>query len=500
MGGGPVGLRLSEAGFSVLFLEKGGSPQEAQALKGQFAEMFEHSTQSRNETFKKAGRWTDDIYDCSNHKPKKIEAFIGSGVGGSSALYGAVLERFRPSDFIKWPLSYSDFENYYGKAEILFQVKKRDRASHPGNQSLFAHLESRGLHPYQLPFATSDREACGNCQSFLCNKSCKNDSGKICIQRAIEKYGAEIKLRCDVQKIEISNQVVTGVSGMCGEHAFFYRARHVILAAGALQSPVLLQKSGIGNQSGQLGRNLMRHFVDLYALKIDSNPENPRAKEIGFNDFYEREDMGLGSVQSFGRLPPTKVILDEMQRNFSFQDNQVFRFLFQLLRPVLSFEIRFMTANRLVMASIMEDSPQPENRVWWENGRICISYHVSSEGRKKITLMRKKLKAIFKTFPLLFIPGAEKNKMLAHVCGTCRMGVSPHNSVVDSSNKVHGTDNLYVVDSSFFPSSGGTNPALTIAANSLRVADILIHQENVKQRNEVADNQKKGILNGHKSV
>ena len=64
--------------------------------------------------------------------------------------------------------------------------------------------------------------------------------------------------------------------------------------------------------------------------------------------------------------------------------------------------------------------------------------------------------------------------MLAHVCGTCRFGDDPQASVLDRNNRAHGIDNLYVVDASFFPSSAGTNPALTIAANALRVADVML--------------------------
>jgi choline dehydrogenase-like flavoprotein len=60
--------------------------------------------------------------------------------------------------------------------------------------------------------------------------------------------------------------------------------------------------------------------------------------------------------------------------------------------------------------------------------------------------------------------------MLAHACGTCRFGSDPGTSVLDANNRAHELDNLYVVDSSFFPTSGGTNPSLTIAANALRVA------------------------------
>lgn len=64
--------------------------------------------------------------------------------------------------------------------------------------------------------------------------------------------------------------------------------------------------------------------------------------------------------------------------------------------------------------------------------------------------------------------------MLAHVCGTCRFGDDPASSVLDRNNRAHGVANLYVVDASFFPSSGGTNPALTIAANALRVAEHML--------------------------
>ncbi len=481
MGGGPVGLKLAEAGFSILFLEKGKSPEEPQALKGQFAELFSQSSDITNETLQRAGRWTDEILDCSSDKAKKIKTFTGSGVGGSSALYGAVLDRFQPSDFAQWPIAYSTFASYYDQAEALFQVKRRNIPTHPGNIKLTAHFEKLGLHPYQLPLATADKESCGICQGFLCNKSCKNDSGKICIEPAVKKHGAEILLQCDVQKIEVSEHTVSGVRGMCLKQSFFIRARHVILAAGGLHSPVLLQKSGIGNQSGQLGRNLMRHFVDLYALKVDSDPENPRSKEIGFNDFYETQEIVLGTVQSFGRLPPTTVILDGLQRDLFLDGQHLLEFLIRLFRPVLNLVVQRVTAGRLVMASIMGDDPQLENRVWWEDGKICIAYKISPQDLKRISIMRKKLKSIFRPFSLMFISTAEKNKMLAHVCGTCRMGTDPQTSVVDLSNRVHGIDNLYIVDSSFFPTSGGTNPALTIAANSLRVADILIAQEKSQQ-------------------
>jgi choline dehydrogenase-like flavoprotein len=62
---------------------------------------------------------------------------------------------------------------------------------------------------------------------------------------------------------------------------------------------------------------------------------------------------------------------------------------------------------------------------------------------------------------------------VGHQCGTCRFGHDPKISVLDSDCKMHDLENLYVVDSSFFPSSAAVNPALTIIANALRVGDHL---------------------------
>jgi choline dehydrogenase-like flavoprotein len=76
----------------------------------------------------------------------------------------------------------------------------------------------------------------------------------------------------------------------------------------------------------------------------------------------------------------------------------------------------------------------------------------------------------------MLIKQAENNQRIAHACGTCRFGAGANESVLDLNNKAHGLANLYVVDSSFFPSSAGTNPSLTIAANALRVADHLLNK------------------------
>ena len=86
-------------------------------------------------------------------------------------------------------------------------------------------------------------------------------------------------------------------------------------------------------------------------------------------------------------------------------------------------------------------------------------------------------KRAFSPNPSMFLPQADNLNLLAHASGTCRFGADAETSVLNKFNRSHDLDNLYIVDSSFFPSSGGTNPALTIAANALRVADHLIAKE-----------------------
>jgi choline dehydrogenase-like flavoprotein len=65
---------------------------------------------------------------------------------------------------------------------------------------------------------------------------------------------------------------------------------------------------------------------------------------------------------------------------------------------------------------------------------------------------------------------------VAHQSGTCRFGGDPKTSVLDVNCKAHELDNLYVVDTSFFPSIGAVNPALTVMANALRVGDHLLQR------------------------
>jgi choline dehydrogenase-like flavoprotein len=116
-----------------------------------------------------------------------------------------------------------------------------------------------------------------------------------------------------------------------------------------------------------------------------------------------------------------------------------------------------------------EDLPRPDNGVRLSGNRIMIFWKPTNVGshRALVTRMRRALRRAGYPFVLTRSMGIETN---SHQCGTAVAGLDPRTSVLDSDCRTHDVENLFVADSSFFPSSAALNPALTIAANALRIA------------------------------
>ncbi len=490
IGGATTGYALAKAGMRVLFLEKGLSRLSSDnMIQGVFAETEFTHYKSKQEVLKLAGRASGLIHDKSGLISNAFTPFIGEGGGGSSALYGAILERFKVEDFSgennqpKWPVNYDEMEPYYQKAERLYGVSiavngQKNKLS-KANQKLWHQLEGNGLHPYILPTASNNNAGCiDNCQSYLCRQGCKNDSEKTCLKPAIEQYGASLWDNCEVLKIEEKNGSVERVTCRHNEKIVEVTADILILAAGALASPLLLLQSsnsrwpnGLANSSGLLGRYLMRHYIDLFAIDVaDIQVNEESQKQIGFNDLYQLQEGKFGTVQSFGQMPPIEVVMEELSGGVPF-GGSLLSALFKMTKPVMAWGYEKHFANKLVFASIMEDRPDYHNRVWSEGNALSLYYKVSDEDRKKIKQFRKMIVKAFEPFSVNVMKQADSNKRIAHACGTCRFGEDPAQAVLNRFNQAHDISNLYVVDASFFPTSAGINPSLTIAANALRVAD-----------------------------
>lgn len=511
MGGATIGHALAQAGKRVLFCEKGRAAWQA-AMKGRYPEaLFERPSVPQPQhrgLLAEAGRDWNEIDDRSASRRRSYIPFIGVGAGGSSALYGMALERFFPADFAprsahpdardadlpeSWPIAYADLVPFYESAERLYRVRGEadplrggefrpvylaPPALTQGAEKLKEYLQGRGCHPYRVPQACEFKTGCACCQGYLCPLDCKNDSSRICLEPAITQHGASLLEECEVLRLEADARRVTGVVCRHRGETLVLHGSVVILAGGALYSPAILLASrstewpdGLANQSGLVGRNLMRHFVDLYVLRSGLGEGDRRWKEIAFNDHYT-DGTKLGSVQSFGALPPATMLVESLLDDLRQGPVPIAAGALRLAKPLIQAYLERVLSRGPIMASILEDLPYRENRVEPDpgSGRLGLVYRIPARDRERIRQMRSRLLRLFKPFRPMLLAQAENNERLAHVCGTCRFGSDPAASVLDRDNRAHGVDNLYVVDASFFPSSGGINPALTVAANALRVA------------------------------
>ena len=507
VGGSTTGHALARAGYQVLFLEKGRAPsRHADTLRGTYPELHfsgDDATAPGNvELLARAGRCADEMVDGK----RRFVPLIGCGVGGSSALFGMAMERLFPADFAPraqfpkasaaslpeaWPLRYDDLAPYYRRAEQLYRVRGCRDPLRPGDSDLpappplspesaelYAHFAKQGLHPYQLPLACESLPGCECCQSYLCARGCKNDAGRVCLEPAVGEYGAALLDECEVTRLNATADSVTGV--VCRRHGrtFTLHGERVILAAGALMTPALLLRStsddwpqGLANGSGLVGRNLMRHCVDLYL--VFTRQRGGGFKAVGLSDFYQSDGGKLGTLQSFGLQPPVAILVATLAKDLDDLAPWASP-LFAVVRPLFFALLSWLFKRGVLLAAIMEDLPYTDNRIV-AGPPLRIDYTLHDGAR--LRTFRQLVGRALKPYLFLRLRQAEKNSMLAHVCGTCRFGDDPASSVLDLNNRAHGVSNLYVVDSSFFPSSGGTNPALTIAANALRVAEHLLAEQ-----------------------
>jgi choline dehydrogenase-like flavoprotein len=257
-----------------------------------------------------------------------------------------------------------------------------------------------------------------------------------------------------------------------------YSADIVVVSCGAANSAQLLLASaterhpnGLSNRSDQLGRNYTFHNSQaVLALSKEPNP-TVFQKTLGLNDFYfgsEDFEFPLGNIQMIGKSQA------EMYRGEKPLQTK--------LAPTRTLEDMARHAVDFWLST--EDLPRPENRVTLSrDGHIQLSYRQTNhESAKRLYHKLKKLLAHTGMHADHLIPRHAYLKTaipvagVAHQAGTCRFGTDPGSSVLNTDCRTHELDNLYVVDTSFFPSIGAVNPALTAMANALRVGDHLLER------------------------
>lgn len=508
MGGSTLGYALARKGMKVLFVERGAAQMHfpASLQEGRWKRVL--GLERHEDRLSAMGRWSKPLTIMRKGQPLHFMAPMGSGPGGSSAIYGAGLERMRRVDFAasdhqgpdaervtdEWPVSYDEFRPYYSAAEALFNVAGTPDPDDPDDDTslaappalsardrhFFESFESVGMKPYRVHVGIGYRDKCRECIGLPCPTDCKADGSSKALWPAVVQYGAKVLLNCEVQHLEASNGRVTAVIAKSPAGMVKLRGLVVVLAAGALATPVLLRKSesdespnGLGNHNDIVGRCLMFHASDLIALwpRKNADSRGPQ-KTLSSRAFYSINGRKFGSFQSLG-LPVSQGVI------YDFLMSRLERFSSRKI-PLASLGVRFTSIvaaayfNRAcVFATILEDFPYLNNRVVADSSRpsgFQIEYVKSPELSERIATMRSMIKSSLAAHKPWILTG-DDNLNMGHPSGTCRFGTNPSTSVLDPNNKVWGVKNLYVADASFFPSSGGANPALTVAANALRLAD-----------------------------
>jgi choline dehydrogenase-like flavoprotein len=315
----------------------------------------------------------------------------------------------------------------------------------------------------------SDPEAgrcvrCDRFDGFPCLTDGKADAHVLCVRPALRHPNVTLKTRAKVERLLSDGQSITGVVEESGET---HTADVVVVSCGAANSAALLLRSEVANSSDQVGRNYMAHINSgVIALSQSRNPTKFQ-KTLGINDYYwgaPDSELPLGHIQMLGK-----------------SDKNILRAGAPWFAPGMALD--YMAKHAIDFWLTTEDLPHPDNRVTVDrNGDIHLAKtYYNLEPHKKLLGKLKDLLGPMKCHATVIPRWSVLDQQIplagiAHNCGTVRFGTDPAESVLDVNCKAHDLDNLYVVDTSFFPSSSAVNPALTAMANALRVGDHLIER------------------------
>jgi choline dehydrogenase-like flavoprotein len=484
-GGGTLAYQMAASGKKILILERGDfMPLEEQNRSN--VDIF------KRERYHAPEQW----YDSAG---EPFSPQMNYAIGGNTKIYGAVLARFREQDFEtvnhqsgvspEWGIKYADFEPYYTAAEQLYQVHGQVGAdpteplhsqdypfpavSHdPQIEFIVEGLTQQGLHPAPLPLGLTRQ-----------TDDPTNDSEVSGIVPALKHPNVNLKTGAKVVCLHTnpSGRAVKGVEAEIAGQSYLFLADLVVLSCGAVNSAALLLRSssdrnpnGLANSSGLVGRNLMKSLMTV-VVQLSTKPNSGAfPKTVCVNDFYggDRDfPYPMGHIQNAGGLL-TDIIFAEAPPMFSI-----------LAKFMPGFGLKQLATHSIGWWAQTEDLPNPDNRVCVEGEKLSIDYtpnNVEAHDRLiyRWTDMLKTIEKELDGFQrgVMHPRGEIPIQVMANQCGTCRFGEDPKTSVLDLNCRTHDIDNLYVVDSSFFPSNASVSPALTIIANALRVGDHLIER------------------------
>lgn len=482
VGGGVVTRRLAENMANVLLLERGDFvPREPENWSAQAV--------YNQRRYRARDNWLDG-------NGQSFDPGMHYNVGGSTKFFGAAMFRLRERDFEEvehrgglspaWPYRYADLAPYYDEAEAMFHVHGDDSGdptsprgdrpfpfpairSEPIIARLAESLRRLGLSPSSLPLAVNATGGscilCGTCDGFPCRIAQKGDAETCAIEPALATGRVDLLTRAFARRLILSRdgRRVEAVEVERDGEVTTLSAPLFVVSCNAVNSAALLLRSadtpaprGVANSSGVVGRHYMVH--NGTALMGFSHRRNPTVfqKTLAVNDFYFGDGefpWPMGQMQMLGKIQGAT--------------------LSSRLRHLPQAVGDGMAGRSVDWVGISEDLPDPENRVTLDGGRIRLSMTRNNLEAHRQLVARMKRALRRSGFPVVAAKSLMGNGT-SHQCGTVRMGRDPATSALDPYCRSWDHQNLFVVDSSFFPSSAAVNPALTIAAQALRAADHML--------------------------
>ncbi len=544
-GGGPVALRLAEAGHSVVVIEKGPWLMEADFAKDEIA-CCRRSTYTPNladerhvlEQRDGEGGWSaESTYDSG------WDFWNGNCVGGASNFMSGYFHRLKPVDFrlrselgpvaganlADWPIGYEQLEPYYSLVERRVGVSGRVVA-HP-------HQEPRSTpdfpfpptveHPLAglidracaglgyaalpvpraiLPFPALGRGGCAYtnyCGSYGCHTGAKGSARAALLDQAVRTGPCEVRPRCHAARL------VSGPDGRV--HTLEYldaggerrrvSARIFVVACQAIESVRLLLLSagprhpdGLGNNRGQVGRNLLFSAGGSGSGTIPyAGLDEPLAAALkarglfvnrALQDWYLYTDPASGQRRKGGTieflLRHANAIARANAQKWDEAGNLVWG------KPLKDRIRGYFTRGQHVRFEVFCDwtpvddcrvtlDPTERDRWGLPVARVRLGYHPRDleVGRFLAAKGAEVLTALGAEDVTWSVSGAPPQNLVA---GGCRFGADPADSVLDPDCRAHDCDNLYVTDGGFMPTGGSVPYTWTIYANAFRVADHLVER------------------------
>lgn len=484
-GGGTLAYALADSGARLLLLERGDFvPREVQN--------WDPAAVWKDLRYRTTERWLDEAGE-------PFVPYTHYNVGGNSKFWGSVLYRLRRQDFASvshvdgespaWPIDYDTLAPYYDRAERLYQVhglQGADPTDPPRGPfpyppvphaktmaGIVEQLRGFGLHPSPLPLGLirpgepGGCQLCNTCNSFPCQVDAKSDADVCCVRPSTARPSVTLWTRA------LARRVLTNAAGTRAEAVEVERegqlqrveAPLIIVSCGAVNSAALLLRSatdrhpdGLANSSGLVGRRYMAHLATMMQGFHPFWPNDTVfQKTVAINDYYFKgpdTPYPLGQIQSQGRTHGVMA---------------------QTVAPrVPLWAYNAWVARGVDWLAMTEDLPRPENRVTLApDGRIQLHYRPNNVRAHDRLVFE--MKRILKRLGFwVVMTHSHQARNTTHQCGTLVFGTDPKTSVLDPFCRTHDIENLFVVDASFFPSSAAVNPALTIVAQALRVADKIV--------------------------